>query len=161
MNGSDLLGGRSHCGAVTLRLPLEPARAKRCSCSFGRRLGAVWAYYDFGMNEADLQSIRQRLLDQRAELESIADVASAAARPVELDQSSVGRLSRMDAMQAQSMALETERRREAQLVRIEGALRRIEAGEFGYCFACGEEIEARRLDFDLTTTRCIGCKELE
>jgi DnaK suppressor protein len=112
------------------------------------------------MKETDIQSIRQRLLDQRAELESTAEVSSAAAQPVELDQTSVGRLSRMDAMQAQSMAIETERRRAAQLVRIEGALRRIEVGEFGCCFICGEEIETPRLDFDLTTTRCVGCKEL-
>jgi DnaK suppressor protein len=70
---------------------------------------------------------------------------------------SVGRLSRMDAMQAQQMAQETERRRQQQLMKVEGALRRMESGEYGYCFVCGEEIDLRRLALDPTNTRCIKC----
>jgi DnaK suppressor protein len=65
----------------------------------------------------------------------------------------------MDAMQGQEMAQEAARRREAHLVCIEGALRRIETGGFGYCYVCGEEIDPRRLEADPTATRCIACKE--
>ncbi|MBT7892050.1 MAG: TraR/DksA family transcriptional regulator, partial [Deltaproteobacteria bacterium] len=46
-----------------------------------------------------------------------------------------------------------------QLVKIEGALRRIEADEYGYCFVCEEEIDVRRLEFDLTSTRCVICAD--
>lgn len=77
--------------------------------------------------------------------------------PVELDQARVGRLSRMDAMQAQHMAQETARRRQRQRVAIDGALRRIDSGDYGYCYICGEEIEAGRLAADPTNTRCIRC----
>lgn len=95
----------------------------------------------------------------QASLEELAGTVEESTRTVELDQTKVGRLSRMDAMQGQQMAMETARRRELQLTRIHGALRRIESGEFGYCFACGEPIDPRRLRVDPTATRCIGCQE--
>lgn len=109
------------------------------------------------MNAEDTERFRQRLLQLKADLLSIAETSGAAARPVELDQTSVGRLSRMDAIQSQQMAQETIRRREAQLLRIEGALKRIEDGDFGYCYVCGEEIDPRRLSAEPATTRCVSC----
>ncbi|HUU74263.1 MAG TPA: TraR/DksA C4-type zinc finger protein [Burkholderiales bacterium] len=65
----------------------------------------------------------------------------------------------MDAMQAQQMALETARRRREELVRVEGALRRLKAGEYGNCFVCGEDIDARRLAIAPTSTRCVNCSD--
>lgn len=111
------------------------------------------------MNEAEIDKFRKRLLNLKAELLDIAEASQEARRPVELDQASVGRLSRMDAIQAQQMAQEAGRRREAQVVRIEAALQRIESGDFGYCYVCGEEINPRRLNVDPTTTRCVDCME--
>lgn len=70
----------------------------------------------------------------QGELRAVNESAAEDVKPVELDPSSLGRVSRMDAMQAQQMSLETARRREQLLVRIEGALRRIESGRFGPCF---------------------------
>ena len=100
--------------------------------------------------------ILQRL---KAELESLAKTSRESGETVELDQARVGRLSRMDAMQGQQMALETARRREQRLQKIAGALQRIEAGDFGYCFLCGDEIDARRLAIDPTVSRCIDCAD--
>jgi DnaK suppressor protein len=82
---------------------------------------------------------------------------SEAEKTVELDQARVGRLSRMDALQAQAMSIETNRRRRLQLQRIEAALQRIREGVFGNCVACGEPIAAGRLAADPTVTLCIGC----
>ncbi len=95
----------------------------------------------------------------RAELQATQEASKDSTKPVELDQASVGRLSRMDAMQAQEMAQETARRRQQQLTRIEAALRRIDSGDYGYCFVCGEEIDVRRLAADPTHTRCIACAD--
>lgn len=83
--------------------------------------------------------------------------ANDSTRPVDLDQSSVGRLSRMDAMQSQAMALENKRRREIELTRIDAALERIEEGEYGYCAACDEEIAQRRLNLDPANPFCVQC----
>lgn len=111
------------------------------------------------MNDAELEAYRQHLLELRNSLLTLEETAQDAAKVVELDQAAVGRLSRMDAMQAQQMAQETERRRHIQLQKIEGALRRIEADEFGYCYVCSGEIDARRLQAEPTITRCIKCAQ--
>ena len=76
---------------------------------------------------------------------------------VVLDQQSVGRLSRMDAMQRQAMAQATQRRRNARIARLAAALQRIEEGEFGFCQDCGEDIEAARLELDPTVPTCVSC----
>ncbi len=111
------------------------------------------------MSDNENEQIRQTLLRLRSEIQALEEEFKETSQPVELDQTRVGRLSRMDAMQAQQMALESARRRQHQLTRIDGALRRIESGEYGCCYVCGEEIDARRLSVDPTTTRCMGCVE--
>ena len=110
------------------------------------------------LTTAQLDELRLALLADRERLEKDLELSRAGAQPVELG-TPIGRLSRMDALQTQQMALETSRRRQGQLQKIEGALRRIESGDFGDCFVCGEEIDLRRLDVDPTNTRCIRCAE--
>ena len=102
-------------------------------------------------------SIKTRLLQDRDDLVALEATNAEAAQPVELDQSKVGRLSRMDAMQAQAMSLAVKRRREIQLSRIETALKRLAANEFGDCVRCGELIDSRRLEFDPAILLCIEC----
>lgn len=97
------------------------------------------------------------LVARREELESIAAAGDEAAATVELDQTRVGRLSRMDALRAQAMSVEARRRRESNLRRIAAALRRIDTGDFGFCAGCGESIDPRRLAVDPAATHCVGC----
>lgn len=78
-------------------------------------------------------------------------------KPVELDQVSVGRLSRMDAIQVQAMAAAAERRRQVRIGAIDAALTRMASGEFGFCVACGDAIGARRLQLDPAAPNCITC----
>ena len=100
---------------------------------------------------------RTALLARQAELAD-EDAANADARDtVELQQDSVGRLSRMDALQQQAMAQATERRRAAEGLRIKAALERIDDGEWGYCLSCGEEIAEARLRHDPSIPTCIKC----
>ncbi len=105
----------------------------------------------------DVEKLRALLRQRLEEVDRLEHLAHEAARPVELDQTSVGRLSRMDAMQAQAMAQETERRRHAEHARIVAALERIEAGEYGYCVTCDEPIAEKRLEFDPAATQCVKC----
>ena len=70
------------------------------------------------------------------------NLAIPSADTVTLDQAKVGRLPRMDALQAQQMAQETARMRQVQLQRIDSALHRMDAGDYGYCFICGDEISS-------------------
>lgn len=101
--------------------------------------------------------MRDRLLRLREELQAATESAQGSAAVVELDQSKVGRLSRMDAMQAQAMAQASEDRRKATLQRIEAALKRLDDGEYGLCQACDEPINPKRLEFDPTVLLCIDC----
>ncbi|MFT4519124.1 MAG: DnaK suppressor protein [Halioglobus sp.] len=111
------------------------------------------------MEKTQLDAFRQALISLKEELEQLTESSKEAGDTVTLDQSAVGRLSRMDAMQAQQMAQETARRRQLQLQKIEGALRRMDAGEYGYCVICEEDIGQARLNFDPSSTRCIGCMD--
>ena len=111
------------------------------------------------MEQHQLDTFHNALLSLKEELEELSDTGKQASSTVVLDQSKVGRLSRMDAMQAQQMAQETERRRQLQLQKIETAMNRIENGDYGYCFVCGEDIGEARLKFDPASTRCIKCVE--
>jgi DnaK suppressor protein len=105
----------------------------------------------------DPEFFRQRLLELRAELSALTAIGDEAAQTVELDQTKVGRLSRMDALQAQAMSKATNQRREATLRGIEAALKRIDRGGYGECHLCGEYINPKRLEFDPTAKLCIEC----
>ena len=104
---------------------------------------------------------RDRLLALRAELESIAETGDESAAVVELDQSKVGRLSRMDAMQAQAMAKASSNRRQMMLTKITAALRRLDEDDYGFCRECEQPINPKRLEFDPTVIHCIDCASKE
>jgi len=82
-----------------------------------------------------------------------------AAATVELDQTRQGRLSRMDALQAQAMSLEAKRRRDLQLGQVRAALLRLDNDDFGRCLGCGDRIDPRRLEHNPSAPLCISCAE--
>jgi len=108
-------------------------------------------------NDLDLSAIRDKLETRRRLLGQLISDHQEEARPVELDQTRVGRVSRIEAIQDQEMAKETGRRRESEVGRIDAALQRIVDGDYGYCQACGEEIAVGRLELDPTVSVCIDC----
>ena len=71
---------------------------------------------------SDLETVRQRLLAMQEELLEADEVAKTDRAPVELDQSSVGRLSRMDAMQMQAMAVAAQQRRRIEGLKLGGMI---------------------------------------
>ncbi|MEM1075150.1 MAG: TraR/DksA C4-type zinc finger protein [Pseudomonadota bacterium] len=100
----------------------------------------------------------QKRLEQELDDVAKADHESTEDRkPVELDQQSIGRLSRMDALQAQAMAKAMQGRRLARTRAIEAALERLAGDDFGWCGDCGTFIGIRRLDLDPTILRCVDC----
>jgi len=99
------------------------------------------------------------LLALQAELLALSEAAGEDRKPVELDQQSVGRLSRMDSIQVQAMAKAADARRVMELRRIEAALKRVEADDYGWCVACGEAIEPKRLEVDPAAPQCAVCAE--
>ena len=111
------------------------------------------------MDEKALKQLNLLLLKMKSDLQEQEKTSKETGKPVELDQTKVGRISRMDAMQAQQMALDASRRRQLKLIKIESAFQRINSGEYGYCLSCDEDIDIRRLMVDPTNTHCIECAE--
>lgn len=105
----------------------------------------------------DLNRFRALLETRLAELAALDASTKEARAPVTLDQQSVGRLSRMDALQGQAMALATEQRRKAEESRIRAALSRIDSGDYGYCVVCDEDIPEKRLELDPAIQTCVDC----
>lgn len=105
----------------------------------------------------DLKKYKKLLLSRQEELSALLKSHKDDSAPVELDQSMVGRLSRMDAMQGQAMAEEVKRRRDQELTRIQAAFARMTEDEYGYCLNCGEDIAEKRLDLDPSISLCSKC----
>ncbi len=105
----------------------------------------------------DLAALRQKLLARRQELLAEDAVSAESRAPVTLEQDNVGRLSRIDAMQLQAMALAQARRRKSERGAIDEALRRMDEGDYGYCRQCGEDIAPARLERSPSGTTCIEC----
>ena len=107
----------------------------------------------------DQPGFRESILREIDDLRALSEGSREGRAPVELDQQSVGRLSRMDAMQQQSMDLAREERRRQRLAVLAAALRRLDADEYGYCLVCGEDILPERLDIDPAVTLCVACQD--
>ena len=125
-------------------------------------LGRIaYACYEAGMipgeNDRDLAALSKMLRARQVELRARSDGARDNRKPVELDQSKVGRLSRMDAMQDQQMALELRRRKKRQLLQVNNALKRIEENLYGLCSLCNQPIAEDRLEAFPEVLTCVNC----
>lgn len=110
-------------------------------------------------DDLNLKELKKRLEDRLQVLSEAAEGRKGEEAPRELDQTRVGRLSRMDAMQQQAMSKAATRLEAVELQRIKTALGRLASEEYGYCILCDEEIAAKRLDFDPSLLICISCAE--
>lgn len=111
------------------------------------------------MDDETIEAFRHQLLQRREELHKLEETRDSQQETVELDQTRQGRLSRMDALQGQAMARATAARVQLELRKIEAALARCDAGDYGYCLECGEEVARRRLELEPTAAFCIACAE--
>jgi len=110
--------------------------------------------------QLDLQYFEERLLDEQEEIMGVSNLIQDASKPVVLDQNSVGRLSRMDALQSQAMAQAGAERQQQRLLLIEQALQRIDDNIYGRCLECDDFIATARLKIEPTIEHCIQCAEL-
>ena len=105
----------------------------------------------------DRETARAALQARKDELLALHEDSAQSRETVELDQSRVGRLSRMDALQGAAMADASAARRKQALRRIQAALSRLEQGEYGHCLECDCEIPTGRLQIDPAAEHCVHC----
>ena len=104
-------------------------------------------------NQEDFRPvIRNRLAALEVELAALVEDTAAISPDV-----SIGRLSRLDSMQQQQMALAGRRRLEEERGRLHEALRRIDTGTYGRCLLCGADISRERLEYQPDAVTCVPC----
>lgn len=110
------------------------------------------------LNQQQIEELRSLLISSEQALEEQMLGTGSSTKPVKLDQQSVGRVSRIDAIQQQQMAIANQQQAGQLLKRIGLALRRINSGEYGTCLQCGESIAFARLQAKPYATLCIDCQ---
>lgn len=116
-----------------------------------------------------LLELANDLQELAVELRGLVDGSADGVKPVDLDEP-IGRLSRMDAMQQQSMTRATREAARARLKQVEAALQRIDevarqvepsgtaARDYGCCVECEEPIGFDRLKARPEALLCIACQ---
>lgn len=108
------------------------------------------------MTSSELNEIQQIIREQiQASEEEITELIELT-KPVSLD-ASIGRLSRMDAINNKAINEKALRDKKQTLKKLERALDRSKKGEIGTCITCGDEIPIGRLKFMPYTTKCVNC----
>ncbi|CAD7841748.1 MAG: DnaK suppressor protein [Olavius algarvensis Gamma 3 endosymbiont] len=110
------------------------------------------------LEQGQIDELLALLETQKSELELQLAQAATAAKPVTLDQQSVGRVSRIDAIQQQQMALANQQQTTRMVKRIERALQRIASDAYGYCQQCEEPITFARLQVQPFADLCLNCQ---
>lgn len=103
---------------------------------------------------ADLHEALERL---QHELRELQDSTAESSRPVDLDQP-IGRLSRVDALQQQQMAVASRDAAARRLTQVENALKAIAGGTYGECRLCEEPVGYARLKARPETPFCLNCQ---
>jgi DnaK suppressor protein len=110
------------------------------------------------LTDQEAEILRKQLVELVAELEDKLRASADTAAPVVLDQSSVGRLSRMDAMQQQAMAKATRQKAQLRLTQCKAALSAFDRDEYGFCRKCEEPIGYARLSAKPEAPFCLSCQ---
>jgi DnaK suppressor protein len=108
------------------------------------------------MDEEKQQSFAVKIKGRIDELRVQLTDDDSTGKPVSPD-SSIGRLSRVDAMQQQQMRLALVRQRKDELARLENALNMVASGKYGVCNGCGEDIPDNRLEAVPDAQMCVPC----
>ncbi len=109
------------------------------------------------LGDAESAELKRLLLALRGELAAAISAASDSAAPVALDQP-IGRVSRIDAIQQQSMAQAGRRAAQLRLQQVEAALRRHAAADYGSCLECGDAVGVERLRARPEAPFCLACQ---
>lgn len=110
------------------------------------------------LSQQQLDELQQDLQDKKARLSQSLSAAKGATETVELDQTLMGRVSRVDALQQQAMAIATYQQQQQELQQVVRALAKFDEDEYGYCESCDEVIPFNRLKIKPESLYCIQCQ---
>jgi DnaK suppressor protein len=110
------------------------------------------------LTEQQTAELQARLLTLREELTASLESTREGTRPVSLDEP-IGRLTRMDAMQQQSMSAANRRQTDVRLRQVVQALALAERDEYGLCRRCEGPIGYARLSARPESVFCVACQD--
>jgi DnaK suppressor protein len=110
------------------------------------------------LDSGETEELHRDLLSLQQEIEHLLGLTSEGVRPVDLDEP-IGRLTRMDSLQMQSLARASRQGLEVKRRQVQAALDAMAKGEYGICRRCEESIGFRRLKVRPETPFCLGCQE--
>jgi DnaK suppressor protein len=110
------------------------------------------------LSNSQISELSEKLKTMQAELQLQLNQSVQDTQPVTLDQQSVGRVSRIDAIQQQQMAVANHQQSAVLLKQVLAALRRIDVDEYGFCLHCGEPISFARLGVQPFAPNCLDCQ---
>lgn len=110
------------------------------------------------LSDKQIKNLKTLLQQKFSELKAQIELAKPGADTVVLDQSKVGRLSRMDALQQQHMADSTLQQAKRRLTLLQKALLKVDTDAYGLCALCEEEIVFSRLEVSPEAQLCIRCQ---
>lgn len=102
------------------------------------------------------QKLKQIIHSEIKDTEMILDEFKEITKPVAPDDS-IGRVSRMDAINNKSTAEFSERQAKNKLNDLRTQLNRLETDDFGKCQNCGDEIPLERIIFMPESLFCVNC----
>ena len=108
------------------------------------------------MNEKEAKEIAGIIDEQIESVTEEIEELKELTKPVKLD-ASVGRLSRMDAINNKAINDKSLREKKSTLQKLERARERAKEGDLGKCLKCGNDIPFGRLKIMPYTTRCVQC----
>lgn len=111
------------------------------------------------LSKHQIRGLQQELLKSKDALADQINLSAEATGVVILDQTAVGRVSRIDAMQQQSMAISTKAKAVTKLKKVAEALIAIKNGDYGYCRRCDEPIASARLAAQPEANLCLLCQD--
>ncbi len=109
------------------------------------------------LSEIQLDELQEMMRNSCRELEELLASSSESSKPVALDEP-IGRLSRMDAMQQQQMAIASRRSQTQRLQLLRNALQAMGRDHYGDCRLCEEPIGYQRLKVRPETPFCLACQ---
>ncbi|MFT4885848.1 MAG: DnaK suppressor protein [Pseudohongiellaceae bacterium] len=110
------------------------------------------------LSQEQKTTLKNTLLVSQQELSEQLNLSAQAAEIVTLDQTTVGRVSRVDALQQQSMAISTRGKVKLKLQKVAMALKAITNENYGYCKQCDEDIPFKRLEIQPEAELCLACQ---
>jgi DnaK suppressor protein len=110
------------------------------------------------MTPEQKEELKETMTFQMEELRAEIASLEEGAKPVAPD-NAIGRLTRMEAINARSISEATLASARARLAGLERALARIDSPDFGLCSVCEEPIPVKRLMLMPEASRCVNCAE--